>query len=349
MRKRKSRENILIGYVSFFLLVAAILTVAVLVYSAVADRFAGRKHVIAILMLAVVFVLTAVATLIDALRRKYMVDIPVGKILDATEKIAAGDFSVRLEIPRRYDRFNEYDYIMDNINKMAEELSKDKVLKSDFLSNVSHELKTPLSVIRNYAVALTDTALSPETRALYVRTLIDASAKLTDLVGNVLKLNRLENHGIGEQSEPVRLDELLAQSILGYETKIEEKNISLDCDLEEITVLSYPRYLEIVFNNLLSNAVKFTDCGGNVRVRLQNRDGQAVVQVSDTGCGISAQVGARIFDKFYQGDTSHSQEGNGLGLALVKKVIDTIGGTVSVESEEGKGSTFTVTLGDAVA
>lgn len=140
------------------------------------------------------------------------------------------------------------------------------------------------------------------------------------------------------------MDEHLAEAALVYEERLDDKGISLQADLEEISVFTSPELLSIVWNNLLSNAVKFTEQGGKISLSLCLKNGNAIVKISDTGEGIAPEMGKRIFDKFYQGDTSHAAEGNGLGLALVKKVIDILGGEISVESETGKGSTFTVTL-----
>ena len=233
---------------------------------------------------------------------------------------------------------------MDNINRMAAELSASDTVGRDFVSNVSHEFKTPLAVIQNYATALQNEGLDDETRARYTDVLVATSRRLTELVTNILRLNKLESRQLRTAREPVRLDESIAQAVLSFEDAIEEKNIALDCDLDEMTVLSDAGCLGIVWSNLLSNAVKFTEPGGRVRVTLRRENGCAVVAVEDSGCGISAETGRHIFDKFYQGDTSHAKEGNGLGLALVKKVIDILGGDISVESEEGRGSTFTVRL-----
>ena len=289
-------------------------------------------------------VLAFVCAIADGIRRKIMVNRPVDKILEATGRIAAGDFSVRIETEHPYGRYDEFDCIIDNLNKMAAELSGNEVLRSDFISNVSHELKTPLAIIHNYASAIAGEGLDEQTRKKYASVLVSTSARLSSLVTNILKLNRLENQEIKTKKIPVRLDEMLAQSILQFEDKIDEKSLALDCDFDEITVRSDPDYLELVWNNLISNAVKFTDEGGSINVSLKREDGRAVVKVADTGCGISKETGEHIFDKFYQGDTSHAQEGNGLGLALVKKVIDVLGGEISVESRPGKGSVFTVRL-----
>ena len=159
----------------------------------------------------------------------------------------------------------------------------------------------------------------------------------------VLRLNRLEHRKLGGERQSVALHEQLAQCILQFEDAIEQKGLSLDCDLEEVAIISDMGCLELVWNNLLSNAVKFTDKGG-VSVSLRKEGDHAVVTVSDTGCGMSAVTGEHIFEQFYQGDTSHASEGNGLGLALVKKVISVLGGEICVKSEEGKGSTFRVIL-----
>lgn len=331
-----------LGAAIFFLTVAAIVTVAVLVYSALpADMADGAK---AGIMLGVIAALALLCTAADLARRKLTVDRPVQKILDATDAIAAGDFSVRLQPRHLYRRRDQYDAIMENLNKMAAELSRTEMLHNDFVSNVSHELKTPIAVIRNYAEALAKGAPDEETRRKYADALVAASKRLTALVTNVLKLNKLENQTLSPAFRRFRLDEMLAEAALAYEDVIERKHIDLICDLEETEITSAPDYLEIVWNNLLSNAVKFTGEGGTISLSLRTEGSKAIVRVADTGCGISAETGKHIFEKFYQGERSHAQEGNGLGLALVKKVIDLIGGEISVESEVGKGSAFTVTL-----
>lgn len=344
MRERRKRHSTVTGALILFITIAVFVSIAIAVYVKVESACNGNKAVIAAVMLLVIFVLSAACTLIDFLRRRYMVDKPVQKILEATDKIAMGDFSVRLDIKHQINRYDEYDYIMENLNKMATELSRTEVLHTDFISNVSHEIKTPLAVIQNYAASLQNRQLDEQTRAKYAQTLIGASKRLTALITNILKLNKLENQEIKPEYEEINLSETLAETVLGFEELIEGKGLELDCDFDEdVFVMSSPSYLEIVWNNLLSNAVKFTE-SGKISVSLKSGNGQAVVTVSDTGCGISAETGKHIFEKFYQGDTSHAQEGNGLGLALVKRVIDITGGTIAVSSEIGKGTTFTITL-----
>lgn len=339
MRARRS----IMGAVWFFVTIAAVVTLAVVGYSYVA-RFTDNNTLIAVIMLGGILALALVCTVIDVARRRVTVDRPVRKILGATDRIAAGDFSVRLEPVHPYGRYDEYDRIMENLNKMAAELSKTAVLNNDFVSNVSHKLKTPLAVVQNYAAALKKDGVTDEERKHYADVLEDTAKKLTALVGNVLKLNRLENHEITPEFTKIDLEESLARAVLKYEDMIENKNLRLECDIQSAEVYSVEEYLDIIWNNLISNAVKFTDPGGAIKVSLRLVGGKAVVSVADTGCGIDSGTGARIFEKFYQGDTSHAGEGNGLGLALVKKVIDVLGGEIHVESAKGKGSVFTVSL-----
>lgn len=329
-------------------MIALTVTATVLIFSEVSDIYANDRGTISIIMLVVCLVLSLLITTFDSLRRKLTVGRSVEDILDATQSISEGNFRVRLTPRHEYSKFDDYDKIMYNLNTMAGELSKSEMLKNDFISNVSHEMKTPLSIIRNYASALSDEKLDADTRAKYTSILIQTTDRLTDLVTNILKLNKLENQQIMPEMTAVRLDENLVQSILEFEDLIERNGIELDCDIDEMTIVTSPSHLELVWNNLLSNAIKFTPYGGKISISLKKVDKSAVVKIADNGSGMTKETGAHIFDKFYQGDTSHAKEGNGLGLALVKKVIDILGGSIAVESELGKGATFTVVINGVI-
>ncbi len=345
MKKKNARSRSLnwVGAISFFVLIAFIMQMAILCYDFITEKTSSIS-LIAILILIEIIILATLCTIFDWIRRKIMVDRPTKKILEATEKIARGDFSVRLKIKREYGKYSEYDLIMANLNKMAIELEKNEVLKTDFISNVSHEIKTPLAVIQNYTILLEDQTLDNETRKNYSKILIGASKRITDLITNILKLNKLENQEIQEKHEKFNLTDSLAESVVAFESIIENKGIELNCDFDEVSVFSSKSLLEIVWNNLISNAIKFTPSDGRIDVVLRQKGKDAEISVKDTGCGMTSEVGSRIFEKFYQGDTSHSTQGNGLGLALVKKVIDILGGEISVQSEIGKGTTFTILL-----
>lgn len=343
--KKKSKKTSFsaLGYAVFFITISSVVSIAVLIYSKIVES-ASNNFQVALIMLAVILVLSTIFTIIDMVRRKEMIEKPVKKILEATKKIAKGDFSARLSPRHSLDSFDEFDFIFENINIMSAELEKNEVLKSDFIANVSHEIKTPLAIIQNYANALKDNSLNEKTKAEYSSILILATKRITNLVENILKLNKLENQTLIVEKKQINLGEMLRECVLSFEDEIEKKSINLDCEIDDIIILSDKSYLQLIWNNLLSNAIKFSKVGGMINVSVKSENGFAVVKIKDDGIGMNEETGRRIFDKFYQGDTSHSQEGNGLGLALVKKVIDVIGGIVSVESQVGVGSEFTVKL-----
>ena len=349
MKKKKVSSVVFTwtGAISFFILIAVIMQIAILIYDYIRER-TDNVSLIAILILIEIVILASFCTVFDWVRRKITVDKPTQKIVDATERIAEGDFSTRLKVNHEYGKYNQYDLIMENLNKMATELQKNEVLKTDFISNVSHEIKTPLAVIQNYSTLLQDDTLDSETRKSYSKTLISASKRISDLITNILKLNKLENQEIQEKREAFNLTEALAECVVEFETIIENKNLELNCDFDEVTIFSLKSLLEIVRNNLISNAIKFTPNGGKIDIALKRKDKNVEIKVIDTGLGMTRETGVRIFEKFYQGDTSHSTQGNGLGLALVKKVIDILGGEITVQSELNKGSTFTILLKDVV-
>ncbi len=339
------------NYVVFFLLIAFVISCCMLLFITQLRDNMGlvfteeNINTAAIVTFWNVVFLSFLCTLIDALRRKFTVERPVKQIVEAAEKIAKGDYSVRIPTLTHHLRADGLDEIAECFNKMAEELSGIETLQTDFIANVSHEMKTPLTVMHNYATLLQDETLSKEERAQYVEAISASSRKLADLITNILKLNKLENQQIYPASGVYELNEQLCQSLLGFERVWEEKNIDIETDLaEEVYINGDPELLSLVWNNLFSNALKFTNDGGCVTVKLYTEDNYACVEIRDTGCGISPEVGKRIFDKFYQGDTSRATQGNGLGLALVKRVVDIAGGRISVSSEPGVGSTFKVSI-----
>ena len=343
---KNKKLNNLLGYFIFFITIAVIITVSIAVFVAVNREFDSNSTILALIMIATILFLAGVCTLIDYLRRKITIQNPVNKILDATERLAEGDFSVRLDTDHAYGKYNDYDLIMENVNVVARELGKSEMLKSDFISNVSHEIKTPIAIIQNYTTLMASPNVTEEERNGYAKTVLEASKRLNSLVTNILKLNKLENQSIATEWEKVRVESVLEEAIISFEQVIEEKELELDVALDDGVITSSKTYLELIFNNLISNAIKFTDKGGKITILSKTTLEGTEVTISDTGCGISKEAGARIFDKFYQGDTSHSVEGNGLGLALVKKVIDLLGATITVKSEVGVGTTFIVKLKD---
>lgn len=269
---------------------------------------------------------------------------PMHRIAEATEKVAHGDFSVYIPPLHTPDKLDYLDVMLVDFNKMVEELGSIETLKTDFFSNVSHEIKTPLAVIQNSAELLRLGELDDKQRE-YADTIFQSSKRLAELISNILKLNKLEKQTITPAAEVYDLCEQLAECAIGYEQVWEDKNIEFDADLEDRAEISAdPALMELVWNNLLSNAVKFTESGGRITLRESSDDTAVRVSVEDTGCGMDEETKKHIFEKFYQGDTSHAMAGNGLGLALAMRVLQLGGFGIEVESTPGVGSKFTVTM-----
>lgn len=337
-------------FVLFFLLVAFVTSCCMVLFLSALTKSMGltltadNLNIAAKLTFGNVVLLSLLFFLLDSLRRKYTVGKPVQRIVDGAEKIMEGDFSVRIR-PQANLGDDTFGQIIDQFNRMAQELGSLETLRTDFIANVSHEMKTPLTVMQNYGTLLQAPDLPEEKRLEYAKGVTAASRRMADMMTNILKLNRLENQQIYPKSEEFDLGEQLCECLLQYENIWEKANIEIDTDIaENITVKADGELLCLVWNNLFSNAFKFTPEGGRVSLSLTGDEENAIVQVKDTGCGMSAEVGAHIFEKFYQGDTSHSGQGNGLGLALVKRVVDILHGEISVESTLGKGSIFTVKI-----
>ena len=338
------------NYVVFFLTVAFAVSCCMMLFvSTLADTMgleltADNVGTAAKLTFGNVLLITFVFGTVDYIRRKITVDCPVRQITEAAEKIMQGDFSVRIP-PIHGAGTDGFNQIRKAINKMAEELSGTETLRTDFIANVSHELKTPLAVMGNYATMLQQPGITEEEKNEYAKAISDAARKLAQLITNILKLNKLENQQIFPQPQEFDLGEQLCEALLQFEDAWEAKNLEIETDIEDdVRIKSDPELLSLVWNNLISNAVKFTPDGGTIGVSLKAADHVVIVQVRDTGCGMKPETGIHIFEKFYQGDTSHATQGNGLGLALVKRVVDILNGEIGVQSVYGEGSIFTVKL-----
>lgn len=270
---------------------------------------------------------------------------PMHKMAEAARKVSEGDFSVYVPTIHTSDKLDYLDVMIIDFNKMVEELGSIETLKTDFVSNVSHEMKTPIAVMKNYAELLAADRIEDGQRKEYARAVENAATRLSELISNILRLNKLESQRMMPEMEDYDICRQLCECILQFEDIWEEREIELEADIEDVAIVKADESLmELVWNNLISNALKFTEPGGSVKIS-QTSDADSIrIAVSDTGCGMSRDSMDHIFDKFYQGDTSHSKEGNGLGLALVKRVLELMDGDIRVISEEGKGSTFTVTL-----
>ena len=338
-------------YLVFFLMVAFLVTCCIMLFTRTLMDSLGivltdeNLAAAAKLTFGNVILLSVLFTLFDTLRRKLTVERTARRIAEAAKKIVSGDFSARVERPSRFSSDENFVEIIDCFNRMAQELSGVETLRTDFISNVSHEMKTPLAAMHNYATLLQAPELSDEQRIEYAGSITDSSRRLADMMTNILKLNKLENQQIYPNAEKYNLGEQLCEALLQYESVWEKEGIEIETDIaEEVFIYADRELLSLVWNNLLSNAFKFTHAGGTVSLTLTATDRYAIVKVQDTGCGMSPETGAHIFEKFYQGATSHATRGNGLGLALVKRVVDIVRGEISVESALGEGTAFTVRI-----
>ena len=272
-------------------------------------------------------------------------DQPMKELAKAAGKVAKGDFSVYIPPLHTSNRHDYLDLMFLDFNKMVAELGSLETMRSDFIANVSHEIKTPLAGIQDYAQLLQRPGLTKEDQETYVSAILSSTRRLSALVTNILKLNKLESQQIVPSYEPYDLCGQLSDCAMSFEPVWEEKDIEFEADIEDrATVYGDASLLELIWNNLLSNAFKFTEPGGSVTLRQTSEEGCVTVSVSDTGCGISQEAQKHIFDKFYQGDTSHATEGNGLGLALVLRVLQLMNASIQVDSAEGQRTIFTVRI-----
>jgi len=254
--------------------------------------------------------------------------------------VAGGDFSVKVDIKG----IGELEELSHSFNKMTQELSSIETLRSDFVNNFSHEFKTPIVSIRGFAKLLKENNLTAEERCEYLDIIITESERLAALSTNVLTLSKYENLEIIADKAPFRLDEQIRKTIVLMESKWSLKELTISVELDNVLYHGNEDLTQQIWLNLLDNAIKFSDQGGSINITLTNVNDKIQFVIQDDGSGMDEKTKDHIFDKFYQGDTSHSKSGYGLGLPLVKRIVELCGGDVSVQSQPSKGSKFTVVL-----
>ena len=284
----KTVLRLLNNYLIFFLLVAFVITCCMCLFVTILSKSLNIEFtedniaVAAKLTFGNVILLSFIFTLVDAARRRATVDKPVKKIIKAAEQIMQGDFSVRISPIGKLGQYNEFDEIIDCFNKLAQELGGVETLRTDFIANVSHEMKTPLAVMQNYGTLLQTPGLSEEQRIEYAKGVTDGARRMADMMTNILKLNRLENQQIFPQASEYDLGEQLCECLLQFENVWEKKSIEIDTDIEDnVMIKADAELLSLVWNNLFSNAFKFTEEGGKVTVSLAKADGKAEVKIKD--------------------------------------------------------------------
>ena len=345
MREKRSKRYQIIRFISFFLSMAFVITCNFFLFFHFMKLNTDDVRRAAPITFGNVIFLSFLFCVVDQIQRYYTVTRPVRKIQKGIARVMQGDFTTEIPYSNSLSGSQDYDEIIEGLNRMIEELNSVETLRTDFIANVSHEIKTPLSVMQNYGTLLQQKNLSEEERLEYAGKLTEQTRKLSALITNILKLNKLENQQIFPQMERYDLSEQLCECMLMFESAWEEKELNIETDIEDnVMVTGDSEMLSIVWNNLLSNAVKFTEKGGTIGLKVYSKGKCAVVSISDTGCGMNEETGRNIFNKFYQGDTSHAMSGNGLGLALAKRIIDIHQGEIRVESRLGMGSTFKVKI-----
>lgn len=266
---------------------------------------------------------------------------PIKKLRNAMDQVAEGDFSVRLESKSNSKEILE---IYTGFNLMAHELSATEILKSDFVSTVSHEFKTPINAIEGYSTLLQGSENLDEAQQEYVEKILFNTQRLSSLVGSVLLLSKLENQQIPSHQTQYRLDEQIRQSVVALESAWAQKEIEFDLELERVNYLGNEPMMRHVWDNLISNAIKFSPTGGTIKLQLINQRKTLTFTIEDQGEGLSEETQKHMFDKFFQADNSHKQEGNGLGLTLVKRILSIENGQISAENLPHGGCRFTVIL-----
>ena len=351
-RERTGRQTLrwkLTGFVFSVMMLSV--TLIVLIYwlvltllgnSALGLRLAVSPTFIAALLLGAC---ALISTLLFALLSKYYLQ-PLKRLIRATKEIREGHFDIHVQEDKKHPYYmvSELQDLIRNFNEMAEELRGIELFRNDFINNFSHEFKTLIISIRGCAHELRQEGLTDEQRNEYAKIIEEESDRLARLSANVLTLSKLESQQIVTGRTEFYLDEQIRQCILLLESEWSEKELEIVPELELLLYRGNEEMLALVWRNLLSNAIKFTPQGGRIEVRMEVTEQTVTVSVADNGIGMSDEVRARVFEKFYQGDPSHAHAGYGVGLALVKRVVDLMEGSVSVKSREGCGSCFTVKL-----
>lgn len=293
------------------------------------------------LLLAIVFAALIGRQINDRLEQ------PMRELGAAAGRVAQGDFSVYVA-PRHVEgtrQWNSTDQMFADFNTMVGELGSIETMKNDFVSNVSHEIKNPLAIITTHAKALERGTVSDERRKAYAGVIVDASARLNTLVTNTLKLNKLESQSIVAEAADYNVASQLTDAALALYDLFDAKGVALELDVEDhATVHADPGIVSLIWSNVLGNALKYTESDGHVTLRQRSTSDGVTVEIIDDGCGMSETEAAHIFDKFYQGATTHAAEGNGLGMAMVKRAVELSCGTITVRSSQGSGTTVTITL-----
>lgn len=334
--------------VSILITTFAVLAIFITIQMIILGKYINYKNIpTSYMVIIIAYWLTAaiIFTFMTTYQVNHKYEKPMRQFAEATRQVANGDFSVYVKPLHTTEKLDFLDGMFLDFNKMVEELGSIETLKTDFFSSVSHEIKTPLSIIQNYAEALQNENLTAEQRSEYTNTILSSSKRLSGLITNILKLNKLDKQAINPITESYNVCRQICDCAVNFENLWEDKNIEFIANVEDTAMIEADESLmELVWNNLLSNAIKFTNPEGTITLCQTSSDTEVIVSITDSGIGMDKETIKHIFDKFYQGDRSHSIEGNGLGLALTLRVLQLSEGSISAVSTVGKGTTFTVRI-----
>lgn len=342
--KNKRKGGVALTFKIWMVIIASVMFAAIIVALAygLTDYFFKEAEVIirsvslALILLGESLVVSS-AIVVPLLGRFLLA--PMNKLVSGLNEIANGDYTKRISVEKQ----TAFKPVFDNFNTMARELNATETLRNDFVHNFSHEFKTPIVSIQGFAKLLKNPNLSESERSDYLDIILDESKRLVDLSNNSLMLTKLETQ-LQYESTPYFLDEQIRQCVLQFEELWSLKNLEMDIDLDEIEFTANGDVIKQMWLNLISNAIKFSNDQSKIIIRLKKLGDVAEFTITDFGCGISAAAMPHIFDKYYQEDTSHLTEGNGLGLPIVNTIVKMIGGKIEVESEKGKGTTFKIIM-----
>lgn len=333
--------QILTTIIAFFiLLISGVMAIGALVIVRMLNDDLFRTTAPMTLIAIALIISTVIGTAIGLFTSRHYFK-PLDRLIKSQKKVAKGDFSVRVKAP---DNDNLITELVHSFNGMVEELGSTEMFRNDFINNFSHEFKTPIVSIRGFAKQLQNDDLSEEQRQEYINIIVNEADRLASMSSNILLLTKFENQQMVTDKTEFYLDEQIRKCILLLEKDWSKKNIDLDIDLNEIKYYSNEEMLSHVWLNILGNAIKFTPENGTVTVKCYRDSSNITVKIIDNGIGMDDKTQRHIFDKFYQGDASHTIIGNGLGLPLAKRVVTLCGGKITVKSQTGKGTTFIVRL-----
>ena len=348
--KMNSKKKRKLNY--FFLLQLIIMSVLIIFLSAIIaiymhrkDQVEDTKRLMPILFFLWITVCTIVANLILYIKM-HKVFCSVTSLSEAMDEVAKGNFDVQLKAEEHL-HIAEIENMCASFNQMVQELGTIETLRNDFVANVSHEMKTPVAAIDGYAALLQDPNLTQEERDQHLESILYNCRRLTALTGNILMISRLDNGTMIPKKETFRLDEQIRRIVLSMEDAWTKKEMELDIEMDPVTYVGDEDLLYHIWTNLISNAIKFSKPGGLLQIRMEDNPsetGVVCVTVRDTGIGLTSDQMAHMYDKFYQGDKSHTREGNGLGLALVRQITELLGISISANSKKGQGTTFILEL-----